>query len=250
MANRSLPHPLSLNAVFGFLQSAAIMLVCSPVFAQTAPLSQQPVADASTNTASPLLDLFQIFILLVVVGVVGYSIWFAREKLSAIRQKEALDEATLAAEISRLENQAGISGGAEITMLNASALQALDDMEEQWREDESPPLSQLSNESPSIPAAKNSREGCDLIIERLRAGGFVDEVEEYRELNGDPSASAVIKLRSGKRVLVVGYYESEVFLHRNLLRYDMVIMQGRDGKALAVSRFENVLSDWLAGKFL
>ena len=236
--------------VFGFFQTATLACLCSPVFAQTAPLSPQPPVDAPTSTASPLLDLFQIFILLVVAGVIGYSIWFAREKLSAIRQKEALDEATLAAELSRLENQAGISGGAEITMLNASALQALDELEDEGQETETPSPSRPFSDPTPVPTAADSRGSCQLIIERLRAGGFVDDVEEYRELNRDPTASAAVKLRSGKRVLVVGYYESEIFLHRNLMRYDMVIMQGRDGKALAVSRFENVMSEWLAGKFL
>ena len=251
MAHRRVPDPLSLKVAFSLLQGVILACLCSLAAAQPAPLADQPIADPPANTGSPLLDLFQIFILILVVGVIGYSVWFAREKLGAIRQKEALDEATLAAELSRLENDAGINNRSEITMLNASVLQALDDLEDEVDEDGVSPLPQYPGVgSAPLPVSTNAPSRCDLVIDRLRAGGLVEDVEGYRELNGDPNASAVVKLRSGKRALVVGYFESEIFLHRNLMRYDMVIVQGDDGKTLVVNKFENVISEWLAGKFL
>ena len=53
-----------------------------------------------------LAGVIQVAVLLGAVGVIAYAVLYARNKLSEIREKEAMSEALMAAELARLEHQA------------------------------------------------------------------------------------------------------------------------------------------------
>ena len=88
---------------------------------------------------------------------------------------------------------------------------------------------------------------CAKVVNQLRQGGLLDSEEGYADLHGNPKGALLVKLRGGKRCIIVPHFESEPFLMRNLKRYDMAICVGKDGKALVLTRLEEMIASRLGG---
>lgn len=85
-------------------------------------------------------------------------------------------------------------------------------------------------------------EVCSLVIAQLRNANLLDRVDDYIELNGNPQGAAILRMRNGRRALLVPYFETDIFAERNLKRFDYLIFVGRNGRAVMLKRLE----DWLA----
>ena len=86
-------------------------------------------------------------------------------------------------------------------------------------------------------------------LSQLRHAGLIDDIDSYMELNGNPQGAAILRMKDGRRVLLVTYHETEVFTRRNLRRFDLLIYVGRDGKAVVVNSLENMIADRVASRF-
>jgi hypothetical protein len=201
-----------------------------------------------------LAGVIQVAVLLGAVGVIAYAVLYARNTLSEIREKEAMAEALMAAELARLEHQAD---GA-VQPMAPDLVPAYGSSTEPHILDATPPTGDPSAARQPLDLPTDERNtsqpdapfNCESLLLRLRHGGILQDVEAYHELNGIRNAAATVMLRGGKRALVVCYFESEPFIQRNLKRHDMVIMSGPDGRAVVVNPLDTVLADWVAGQFL
>ncbi|MCX7624789.1 MAG: hypothetical protein N2Z21_01030 [Candidatus Sumerlaeaceae bacterium] len=81
------------------------------------------------------------------------------------------------------------------------------------------------------------------ILSQLREAGLLQEIESHIPLHGNPKGAAILKLRNRKRVLLVPYYETEVFAERELTQYDAIIFLSRSGKGLFVQTLESVITE-------
>lgn len=81
------------------------------------------------------------------------------------------------------------------------------------------------------------------ILAQLREAGLLHEIESFIPLQGNPKGAAILKLRNRKRVLLVPYYESEVFTERELAQYDGIIFLSRSGRGLFVQTLEAVITE-------
>jgi hypothetical protein len=103
----------------------------------------------------------------------------------------------------------------------------------------------------SVQTEEFSRQPADItcagVISQLRNAGMLEQVDGYVELNGNSKAAAVLRLKGGRFALVVPYHESEMFTHRNLKKYQMLLYVGRDGKACVVTSLEETIAARVAG---
>lgn len=90
-------------------------------------------------------------------------------------------------------------------------------------------------------------QACAAIVRQLQVAGMVDDQEGFLEINGNAKAAVLLRLKGGKRALVLPYFESEPFALRNLRRYDMLIYMGRNGKAVVVTALEELIASRVAG---
>jgi hypothetical protein len=88
---------------------------------------------------------------------------------------------------------------------------------------------------------------CAKIVSQLTHGGLLESEDGYADLHGNPKGALIVKLRGGKRCLIVPHFESEPYLMRNLKRYDMIICVGKDGKAVVLTRLEEMIASRLGG---
>jgi hypothetical protein len=72
-------------------------------------------------------------------------------------------------------------------------------------------------------------------------------VDGFLELNGNPKAAVIMRMKGGKRALVVPYFEAEPFALRNLKRYDMLVYVGRNGKAVVLKSLEELIAERVSG---
>lgn len=87
------------------------------------------------------------------------------------------------------------------------------------------------------------------VLSQLRHAGLIADTDGYMELNGNPCGAIILKLKDSRRALLVPYHESEVFIRRNLKRFDLLLLMGRDGKAVVVSSLENMIAERVASRF-
>ena len=231
----------------------------TPLLAAHAPVSANGMSDgaeaglAMAAAGGGIAGIVQVLVLLGAAGVVAYAVIYARSKFSEIREKEAMAEALMAAELARLEHQAGDAtiqvAGAQDSIFGSSGETPILDVLPQTEEIAS---TRLPDPLAPAPAPQSMAEplSCEPLLTRLRHAGMLQDVESYHELNGIRNAAATVILRGGKRALVVCYFESEPFVQRNLKRHDLVIMSGPDGRAVVVNQLDTMLADWVAGQFL
>lgn len=102
-------------------------------------------------------------------------------------------------------------------------------------------------------AGDSNSERADIVasgaISQLRHAGMLTDNDGYMELNGNPQGAVILRLKDGRRALLVPYHETEVFTRRNLRRFDLLIYVGRDGKAVVVTALESVIADRLSSRF-
>jgi hypothetical protein len=84
---------------------------------------------------------------------------------------------------------------------------------------------------------------CQPVLEQLRQAGLLDHIESFVPLPGNSKGAAVLLLRNRKRVLLMSYYETEVFTERELRRYDGIIYVSRNGRGVLVQSIESVIAD-------
>ncbi len=86
-------------------------------------------------------------------------------------------------------------------------------------------------------------------LSQLRNAGMLDDIDGYTELNGNPQGAAILRMKDGRRGLLIPYHETEAFTRRNLRRYDLLIFVGRDGKAVVVTALETAIADRISSRF-
>lgn len=190
-----------------------------------------------TGGAASLLSSGLTLILIVAAAVVIYAlVRISRE----IKQMRAAEEAQAA----RFE--------ASILATFGTANLAESDVGEQDGDATPVPLTQnailtetnnangdLLSEPLHHPVDRLSRQ----IVAQLREAGLLQEIESFIPLHGNPKGAAILKLRNRKRVLLVPYYESEVFTERELTKYDGIIFLSRSGRGLFVQTLEAVITE-------
>jgi len=98
----------------------------------------------------------------------------------------------------------------------------------------------VGESGPAQPAADVA---CRAVMDQLRRSGLLEAVEGYVTLNGNPKGGAILLLRNRKRVLLVPYYESEIFTERELQRCDALLYVSRSGKAVYIQSLESVIAE-------
>lgn len=88
------------------------------------------------------------------------------------------------------------------------------------------------------------------VLHQLKAAGMLRSIEGYMELHGDARAAAILLMSSGKRALLVPYYETEFFALRNLRRFDLLVFVGRDGRAVVITPLEALIAESLGPALL
>ncbi|MGC8841992.1 MAG: hypothetical protein ACP5QZ_11155 [Candidatus Sumerlaeaceae bacterium] len=84
---------------------------------------------------------------------------------------------------------------------------------------------------------------CKQVLDRLRQAGFLDDIETFIPLHGNPKGAAILRLRNRKRVLLVPYFETEIFTERELRRCDALLFVSRSGKAVYIQSLESFLAE-------
>lgn len=88
---------------------------------------------------------------------------------------------------------------------------------------------------------------CAAVINQFRNAGMMEQIDSFIEVNGNTKGGVVLRLRGGKRALLLPYFESEPFALRNLKRFDQVVFVGRTGKAVVLTSLEEVIAAKVSG---
>ena len=195
------------------------------------------------------MNVAQYVVVGVAAAVIAYCVHLFRERARAIREHEAMAEAMIEAELRMLEQQAAgvvdpFVPGTELADYGIGDIEP-DAVGTPRPADELLPPQPEDPEATKLSAPDMKL--CEQVVVRMRAAGMVDEIDGFVELHGNAKAAVAVKLRGGKRALVVPYYETDVFADRNLRRYDRLVFIGRSGKAVVVSTLENEMADRLGG---
>jgi len=103
---------------------------------------------------------------------------------------------------------------------------------------------------PSVPPAPadGQVEDYDImqaVLLQLRRANLLEGYETYLELHGQPKGMAAVRLRGGKKALVLPRLESEGFTTHQLRRYDYIICAGGSGRPVLIQP----LAEYIASRF-
>ncbi len=105
----------------------------------------------------------------------------------------------------------------------------------------SPSLNPLSE--PKVGWLQAFEGSCEFVLHQLRNAGLLERIESYIPLHGNPSGAAVLILKDKKRVLLIPYYETEIFTERELRQYDALIFVSRSGRGVFIQSIESLIAD-------
>lgn len=233
-------------------------------FAQTTSGGASVARGGLDITTAATVAVGFIFLLLVVLVVIT-----VRRRLEDQRAREAMAEAAFEMEVlaslRTADTQALPSNGLQETppapqpalepRPEASASEAASLAESA---PETPSASQVQTASPSsgpglLQTADIFQERADVaasgVLSQLRHAGMISDIDGYMEVNGNARGAVTLRMKDGRRALLVPYHETEVFTRRNLRRFDLLIYVGRDGKAVVVNSLENMIADRVASRF-
>lgn len=199
------------------------------------------LADALTYAALGLL----------VLAAVGFYLVF-RERLRRQAEEERLREANFEAQV------LGSFGGSSVdtvfrTAYSSEVYPAVETME--FQSLQGVPLHSAPRESAASVEAQAEdyyRQPADVaaegVLRQLQQAGLVEQLEGYQEINGNPKAAVILRLRGGKRALLVPYFETEAFVQRNAKRFELLVFVSRSGKATVLSPMEEMIASRIAGR--
>jgi hypothetical protein len=201
------------------------------------------------GSAGLLTRLTEIGLGAFAIAGLAYGAYLVRRRLDSIREREAMEDARMEAELRMLEIQTVGVAGMDATgavSLNSTAHSNAIHLPAGFV-DESPTGEFSPGPQPASPGEVVPADMLAPVLNQLRAGGLLEQEEDWVELHGNPKGGLVVRLRGGKRVLLVPYHETEAFARRNLRRYDGLIYVGLNGKAVFVRSVESVIADALSG---
>ncbi len=214
--------------------------------------SGQPDAPApDTPAPSGALDLggaASVGIGLLFIVAVVYIGILVRRRLEEIRLREQIAESLFEVEALSSLGATGFSNEMETARVSAAAAASGDG--DRIFAAPSPTASPPPALSPYLQTDEPER--ADVVaasaLSQMKNAGLTADVEGYFELHGNPHGAVTLKLRDGRRALVVPYHETEVFTRRNLRRFDLLIYVGRDGKAAVVTSLESLIAEKVGGR--
>lgn len=116
---------------------------------------------------------------------------------------------------------------------------------------DNPTQQRTLEDSPPSPEARPDGAGhvpvdmqCKRLLDQLAAAGLLENIECYVNVAGNPKGAAVLRLRNRKRVLLVPYFETDIFTDRELRCYDGLLFVSRNGKAVYVQSVESLIAQF------
>lgn len=191
------------------------------------PASTSPFVEELTqkSSAPTLLTTGFWLILFVAVVTIGYASYRLIERLREQREAERLNEARFEAEAlaSLLVANSSDDSIREIPLIQSDQ-----------------PAENLTLE---VPFAVSVEVSCKAVLDQLRRAGLLEEIESFVPLHGNSKGAAVLRLRGQRRVLLVPYFETDIFAERQLHGCDALLFVSRSGKGFYIQSLESLIAD-------